>query len=104
MRLNRAVLQQINGLGLAFGSERIPHPAPVAWTGSRVRSRANAFPTWRLCSFLQARTITRRQVPSWKADTLADRYRVANIEVNPNDVDANADFNGTGMLKQGPHS
>ena len=104
MRLNRAVLQQINGLGLAFGSERIPHPAPVAWTGSRVRSRANAFPTWRLCSFLQARTITRRQVPSRKVATLADRYRVANIEVNPNDVDANADFNGTGMLKQGTHS
>jgi hypothetical protein len=46
----------------------------------------------------------KRQVPSRKVDTLADRCRVANIEVNPNDVDANADFNGTGMLKQGPHS
>ena len=102
MRSNRALLQQINGQGLAVGNERIQHPG--AWISSRVRSRANAFSTWRLCSFLQARTITRWQVPSRKVATLADRYRVANIEVNPNDVDANADFNGTGMLKQGTHS
>jgi hypothetical protein len=104
MRLNRAVLQQINGLGLAFGSERIQHPAACRLERFACALPADAYLTWRLCSFLQARTITRRQVPSWKAATLADRYRVANIGVNPNDVDANADFSGTGMLEQGPHS